>query len=65
VSVEKASAERNGASGGDGVVRVVLPDGVPVVYPQAARVLRRIVVRLAKMEHLAEDVGETEEEASS
>jgi hypothetical protein len=65
VGIEEGSAERRETPGGDGVVRVVLPDGVPVVYPQAARVLRRIVVRLAKMERLAENVGETEEEASS
>ncbi|WP_328324398.1 hypothetical protein OHA70_33205 [Kribbella sp. NBC_00382] len=64
MSVEKVSAQGEEAAGGDGVVRVVLPDGVPVVYPQVARVLCRIVVRLAKMERLVEDAGRTDEEAS-
>ncbi|MEV8371128.1 hypothetical protein AB0P21_00210 [Kribbella sp. NPDC056861] len=45
-------------------MRVLLPDGVPVVYPQAARVLCRIVVRLAKMEQSATDADGTEETSS-
>jgi hypothetical protein len=57
-------AEGNETPDGDGAVHVVLPDGAPVVYPQAARILCRIVVRLAKMERLAEDAGGTKEEAS-
>lgn len=65
MSVEKESAERDERPGGDSVVRVVGPDGVPVVYPQVARVLCRIVVRLARMELLAENVGGTEEEEAS
>lgn len=64
MGAQKDSAERDEAPDGDGVVHVVLPDGAPVVYPQAARDLCRIVVRLAKMERLVEDAGGTKEEAS-
>jgi hypothetical protein len=45
-------------------VKVLLPDGVPVVYPQAARVLCRIVVRLAVAERPEEDIGGMKEAAS-
>jgi DNA invertase Pin-like site-specific DNA recombinase len=39
---------------GDLWITVVLPDGVPVLYPQAARVLCRIVVGLARKERGSE-----------
>ncbi|MDX6282999.1 MAG: hypothetical protein QOH03_4070 [Kribbellaceae bacterium] len=52
---------RSRQAAGEAPVQVRVPDRPPVVYPQAARVLRRIVVRLAKMERLAEDVGGAEE----
>lgn len=35
-------------------ITVVVPEGVPVVYPQAARVLCRIVVGLAQVERGSE-----------
>jgi hypothetical protein len=49
------SAEKDFPSAGnetpdsDGVVHVLLPDEPPVLYPQAARVLRRIVVHVARV----------------
>jgi hypothetical protein len=52
---------RSRQAAGEAPVQVRIPGRSPVVYPQAARVLRRIVVRLAKMERLAEDVGGTKE----
>ncbi|GAA0946549.1 hypothetical protein GCM10009554_42530 [Kribbella koreensis] len=61
---DKESAEDSETPDGDGVVHVVFPDEVPVVYPQAARLLVRIVVRLAKMEPPAEGSGGTKEERS-
>ena len=42
-------------------VEVDLPEGVPVVYPQAARVLRRIVVGLAEAKRRADERSGTEE----
>jgi hypothetical protein len=45
-------------------ITVVVPDAAPVVYPQAARVLLRIVVRLAEVEHGSDDTSKAEETAS-
>jgi hypothetical protein len=42
-------------------ITVVVPEGVPVLCPQAARVLCRIVVRLAKVERENDDASAMEE----
>jgi hypothetical protein len=49
---------------GDLWITVALPDGVPVLYPQAARVLCRIVVGLARVERKTEGASRAEENAS-
>jgi hypothetical protein len=61
---KRTSRRQAKVSADDLPVQVRVPDGPPVVYPQAARVLCRIVVRLARMERSPEDAGGTEEEAS-
>jgi hypothetical protein len=56
-----------GCERGDGLemgTRVLSPDGVLVVYPQAPRVLCRFVVRLAKAERPEEDVIRVKDAAS-
>jgi hypothetical protein len=42
-------------------ISVVVPEGVPVLCPQAARVLCRIVVRLAEVERENGDASAMEE----
>lgn len=58
---ERSRERRARVPADDLPVEVRVPDEPPVVYPQAARVLCRIVVRLAKMERSAEDAGGDEE----
>lgn len=45
-------------------VRVRLPNKPPLLYPQAARVLRRIVVRLAQARRGTDNASQPEEKAS-
>ena len=44
--------------------RVRLPGKPPLLYPQAARVLRRIVVRLAQARRGIDNASRSEEKAS-
>jgi hypothetical protein len=43
-------------------ITAVVPEGVPVLCPQVARVLCRIVVRLAKVERENDDASAMKEE---
>jgi hypothetical protein len=45
-------------------IRVKLPSKPPLLYPQAARVLRRIVVRLAQARRGTDNASRSEEKAS-
>lgn len=52
------------AAGEDPQIRVRLPVKPPVLYPQAARVLLRMVVRLAQNRCEADEATQSEEKAS-
>jgi hypothetical protein len=62
MTVGRPSSEREEPSRDSELwVTVVVPEGVPVLCPQAARVLCRIVVRLAKVERENDDASAMEE----
>jgi hypothetical protein len=50
--------------GEDPQIRVRLPARPPALYPHVARVLRRIVVRLAQKKRGADGSSQTEQRAS-
>jgi hypothetical protein len=59
--MEKPDADRVGQ---DPQISVRIPGRLPALYPQAARVLRRIVVRLARAGRGTDDAPRPGERAS-
>lgn len=57
------SGGANENSGQEERVRVTLTGRTPALYPQAARVLRRIVVRLSRARHGTDDALRSGEKA--
>ena len=64
MTVGQSASEQAVASHDSDLWITVVVDGVPILYPQAARVLCRIVVRLARAERAAEGAPRAEENAS-
>jgi hypothetical protein len=56
--------EANPGTRCEGLVGVRLPVVPPVLYPQGARVLRRIIVRMARSRRRTDVDGQSEEKAS-